>query len=154
MIHLNLHKQSPGMCGPSSLKMVLSAYGIKKSEKYLAELTKTNPKKGCWEKNIVSAAKKLGLKGYYKRNSSSLKELKKLVEKENIPVIVNWFSPEESSHFSVVVGFEKDKILLAEPHFGEIKKYKIDWFMDHWFDFIGPPSCKYLLIRPIVVIYK
>ncbi len=148
MIKLKLFKQSPGYCGPACLKMVLSAYGINKSENHLAELTKTSRKTGCWEKDIVKTAKRFGLNGYVKQNSS-IKELKRLVKK-GIPVIVDWFSPEEAGHYSVVVGFEKNKILLADPHFGKIKKHKIDWFEERWFDmpFDG------LLIREIIVIYK
>ncbi len=152
MIKLKLFKQSKGCCGPASLKMVLSSYGINKSEKYLAKLTKTSRTKGCYEKNIVEASEKLGLKGYVKQNSS-IKEIEQLVKKK-IPVIVNWFSPEEGSHYSVIVGFEKDKIILADPHFGEIKKYKINWFEDRWFDFIGPASRNNLLVKEVIVIYK
>jgi ABC-type bacteriocin/lantibiotic exporter with double-glycine peptidase domain len=148
MIKLKLFKQSPGYCGPACLKMVLSVYGIEKSENYLAKLTKTSRKAGCWEKDIVKAAKKFGLEGYVKQKSS-IKELKLLVKK-GIPVIVDWFSPEQAGHYSVVVGFEKNNILLADPHFGMVVKHKIDWFEERWFDmpFEG------LLIREIIVIHK
>lgn len=152
MIKLKLFKQSKGYCGPASLKMVLSKFGINKSEKYLAKLTKTSRTKGCYEKNIVKVSEKFGLKGYVKQNSS-IKEIKQLAKKK-ILVIVNWFSPEEGGHYSVVVGFEKDKIVLADPHFGELKKHKIDWFEDKWFDFIGPASKNNLLVREIIVIYR
>ncbi|NQU99432.1 MAG: C39 family peptidase [Parcubacteria group bacterium] len=152
MIKLKLFKQSRGYCGPASLKMVLSSYGINKSEKYLAKLTKTSRTEGCYEKNIIEAAEKLGLNGYVKQKSS-IRELRELVKKK-VPVIVNWFSPEEGGHYSVIVGFEKNKIILADPHFGELKKYKIDWFEDRWFDFIGPASKNNLLVREIIVIYR
>jgi ABC-type bacteriocin/lantibiotic exporter with double-glycine peptidase domain len=132
MIKLKTFKQSKGYCGPASLKMVLGFYGINKSEDYLAKITKSSRKKGCDEKNIVRAAEKFGLKGYVKYNSS-IKELKKLIKK-GIPVIVDWFSPQENGHYSVVVGFNKDNIFLADPHFGKIMKHKINWFEERWFD--------------------
>ena len=59
MIKLKLFKQSKGYCGPASLKMVLSAYKINKSESYLAKLTKTSRTEGCYEKEILRAAKNL-----------------------------------------------------------------------------------------------
>jgi ABC-type bacteriocin/lantibiotic exporter with double-glycine peptidase domain len=150
MIKLKPFKQSKGYCGPASLKMVLSAYGITKSENYLAKITKSSRTKGCDEDNIVKASKILGFKGYVKPNSS-IQEVKKLVEK-GIPVIVDWFSPEEAGHCSVVVGFEKNKIILADPHFGEIKKHKIDWFEERWFDL--PFNKKGPLLKEIIVIHR
>ncbi|MFH1358509.1 MAG: C39 family peptidase [archaeon] len=149
MIRLKLFKQSKGYCGPASLKMVLSAYGINKSENYLAKITKCSRTKGCDEPDIAKAAREFGLKGYVKENSS-IKEVKGLVNKR-IPVIVDWFSPEQAGHYSVVVGFEKDKIILADPYFGKIKKHKIEWFEERWFDL---PFRKKPLIRTVIVIEK
>ena len=150
MIKLDLFKQSKGYCGPASLKIVLSYYGIDKSEDYLAKLTKTSRIKGCDEENIVRASEKLGLKGYVKQNSS-IKEVKELVKK-GIPVIVNWFSPEEGGHYSVVVDFDKNNIVLADPHFGELKKHKIGWFEDRWFDM--PFREEGSIIKEIIAIHK
>jgi ABC-type bacteriocin/lantibiotic exporter with double-glycine peptidase domain len=150
MIDLKPCKQSKGYCGPASLKMVLSVYGITKSEKYLAKLTKCTRTKGCDEVNIVKAAEELGFKGYYKQNSL-ISEVKKLVKK-GIPVIVGWFSPEQAGHYSVVVGFEKNKILLADPHFGEVKEHTIAWFKERWFDLPFRP--KGPLRKEIIVIHR
>ena len=147
MIKLKLFKQSKGYCGPACLKMVLSAYGINRSEKYLAELTKSSRITGCAEENILKAAVTFGFSGYIKKKSS-IKEVKKLVEK-GIPVIVDWFSPEEAGHYSIIVGFERDKILLADPHFGEVKKHKVDWFEERWFDVVNDK----LILREIIVIH-
>jgi len=141
-------KQSRGYCGPASIKMVLCAYGINKSEKELARLTKSSRIKGCSEKNIVKVAKEFGFQGYIKQNSS-IKELKSLISK-GIPVIVDWFSPEEAGHYSVVVGFEKKDIIIADPHFGKLKKHKINWFEERWFDVVKEK----LILREIIVIYK
>jgi ABC-type bacteriocin/lantibiotic exporter with double-glycine peptidase domain len=148
MIKFKLFKQSEGYCGPASLRMVLSAYGINKSEDYLAKLTKATRKKGCSEKNIVKAAKKLGFKGSVKQKST-IKELKRLVKK-GIPTIVGWTSPEEGGHYSVVAGFEKNKILLADPHFGKIKKHDIRWFEERWGEIVN----KKRLFQEIIVIQK
>ena len=148
MIKLKPFKQSKGFCGPACLKMVISAYGLNRSETYLAKLTKTSRTKGCIENNIIKAALKLGFKGYVKQKSS-IKEIRRLIKK-GIPVIVDWFSPEEAGHYSVVVGFEKDTILLADPHFGKIRRHKIDWFEERWFDM----PFKGLILKEIIVIEK
>ena len=148
MIKLKLFKQSKGYCGPACLKMILSFYEINKSEKYLAKITKTSRIKGCKEKNIIKAAKEFGLKGYIKQNSS-IHELKQLIKKKN-PVIINWFSPEEAGHYSVVIGFKNDKIFLADPHFGKIKKHKIEWFEQRWFDLPFHP--KGPVLKEIIVL--
>lgn len=146
MKKLKLFKQSKGYCGPASLKMILSTYGINKSENYLAKLTKANRKKGCSENNIIKAAKKLGFKAV--KQKSSIKRLRKLVKRFSI--IVGWTSPEEGGHYSVVVGFEKDKIILADPHFGKIKRHNIRWFEGKWAEL----AKKNKLTKEIVIIYK
>jgi len=149
MIKPKLFKQSEGYCGPSSLKMILSLYRINKSEKYLARLAKATRKKGCSGENMVNAAKKLGFNAYLIKKSS-INELKKLSRKR-IPVIVAWKSPEEGGHYSVVVGFEKNRILLADPHFGKIKKQDIKWFDKKWKEIINK---KKKIRRGAIIMYK
>jgi ABC-type bacteriocin/lantibiotic exporter with double-glycine peptidase domain len=128
--------------------MVLSAYGIDKSERELVKSTKTSKISGCDEKNIVKTARRLGLGAYIKKNSS-INELRRLVNRR-VPVIVDWFSPEEAGHYSVVVGFDKDNIFLADPHFGKIRKHKISWFEERWFDM----PFKNIIKKEIIVIEK
>ena len=161
MLKIKPFKQSYGMCGAASMKMVMDYYGIVQSEKYWAMkiANKIDPKtgkivifNGLSDKKMLKVAKSLGFKGVWKEESL-ISELRKYISK-NIPVIVNWYSPEQGGHFSVVAGFEKDNILLADPYFGKIIKMSTDEFKDKWFDFIGPPAKKNLLVRPIVVWYK
>ncbi len=128
--------------------MALSAYGIDKSEKELARLTKATRTKGCLPLNMLGASRKLGLKGYIKHNSS-IKELRHLVSKR-IAVIVCWFSPEEAGHYSAACGFDKSNVYLADPHFGRIMKYNIKWFEERWF-YVHNGK---LLTKGIIAIYK
>jgi len=148
MIKLHPIKQTRGYCGPASLKIVMDYYGIKKSQNYWAKLTKTSRINGCHEINILKAIRKFGFNGKIKQNSS-IKELRHFADKK-IPLIVDWFSPEEEGHYSVVSGFEKNKIILADPHFGKIKKHLINWFEERWFDILN----KKKLIREIIIITK
>lgn len=160
MIKIKPFKQSRGMCGPASMKMIMDYYGVVRSEKHWARLTanKINEKTGkidlyygCSEFKMVEAAKALGFKALTKQHSSIV-ELKRYAER-GVPVMVNWFS-ENGSHFSVVVGFEKNKIVMVDPHIGLVRKFKIEEFTDRWFDFLGPPSQKNLLLRGVVVIHQ
>jgi len=150
MLKIKPFKQSRGYCGPASLKMILSLYGINKSEKTLAKLTKTSRIKGCSEDNLIRVAKSFGFKGY-KKQKSSIEELRGLIKK-GIPVIVDWFSPEEGAHYSVVVGFDKSNIFLADPHYSKIRKHKISWFEERWFDIFPKPNN--LILREIIVISR
>ena len=162
MIKLKPFKQSYGFCGPACFKMIMDYYGEKHSEMYWRKLTameikngKVNREQGCSDDKFVEQAKRIGFKGFCK-DHSSIKEIKKFVNKK-IPVIVTWFSPEEGSHFSVVVGFEKNKILLADPHFGKVTKRTIEDFEGRWFDHMPYPIKKVediYWIRRICVVYK
>ena len=49
------------------------------------------------------------------------------------------------------IKFDKDNIFLADPHFGKIKKHKISWFEERWFDL---PFSKKPAIKEIIVIRK
>lgn len=153
-------KQTKGLCGASSMKMVMDYYDIVHSERYWARLTavkidkdgKVHRMYGCSEHKILEVAKSFGFKGFLKENSS-IEELRDYIDRK-IPVIVDWFSPEEGSHFSVVAGFEKDKIILADPHFGELKKHTIEWFEERWFDVPYPSkTVNDLISRAIIVWY-
>ncbi len=120
------------MCGPASLRIVLNYYGLKKSEESLKKLVKATYFKGTEPREIVKGAKKLGFKAKYKFNSS-IDELKLLIKKK-IPVIIGWFSPESSSHFSVVEGISKGIIYIADPEIGKIRKFNIKEFEKYWID--------------------
>ncbi len=63
-------------------------------------------------------------------------------------LIVDWFSPEEAGHYSIVAGFEKDKIIIADPHFGKFKKHEVKWFEERWFDIVRNE----LILREVIVI--
>lgn len=152
MIPLKPFRQSPGLCGPASLKIVLEYFGIKKLEEELAKLSKAHPHHGTSAKNIVLAAKKLGYKAFYK-DFSSLKEIKKYIDKK-IPVIVDWFSHDDG-HYSVVAGIDNKFIYLQDPELGKINKIDLVTFQRIWFDFEEEMLKKKqdIFIRRLIVIY-
>ena len=152
MIQIKPFRQSAGLCGPASLKIVLEYFGIKKSEKELAKLSNAHPHTGTTAQNLVKAAKKLGFKASYK-DFSSLAEIKKYLDKK-IPVIVDWFSHDDG-HYSVVAEMDTKFIHLQDPELGKINKIDLVTFQRVWFDFEGEKLNKKqnIFIRRLIVIY-
>ncbi len=160
MLKLKPYEQTKGYssCGPVSLKIVLEFFGIKKTEKELIELTDCRLDIGTSGKNLLSAAKKLGLKGFIK-DKATFKDLKYYVNKKKIPVIIDWFSATENSiagHYSVIASIKNNKIIIADPEFGKIRSLDINIFKMLWFDFPGEfiRSRKDLILRRIIVLHK
>jgi predicted double-glycine peptidase len=151
-----------GMCGPASLKILLSYYGVDKSERELAKLCGTKKDLGTDDWGIKKAAESLGFKVKIK-NNSSFKDIEKWIDNET-PVIVNWFtrgridytdSDVADGHYSVVCGLDDKNIYLQDPEIGSLRKLDKEDFMAVWFDFTG----KYiksdeLIIRQIIAIYR
>lgn len=150
------------MCGPASLKIVMDYYGVSKSGKELAELTKLAPNLGVDDKNIAYAARALGFKVEIK-NESSFENIEKWLEK-GVPVIVDWFtrgrqdyddSEVSDGHYSVVIGLDDEYIYLQDPETGGERKIGRDDFMKVWFDFSGHIlKPEELIIRQLIAIYK
>lgn len=151
-----------GMCGPASLKIVLSYYGVDKSEKELAKLCGTDEDLGTDDKAIEKAAKSLGFKVKIK-NNSSFKDIEKWLDKD-VPVIVNWFTRGRTDytdtdvcdgHYSVVCGIDNKNIYLQDPETGGMRELDKEDFMTVWFDFTGMYIKEdELVIRQIIVIYR
>ncbi len=153
MLKIKPYKQSAYyLCGPASLKMILSYYGVDKSEKIIAKQTSTTSKIGCAHQNLIKYAKKLGFKAYFKDNFS-IKNLESLINKK-IPVIIDWFSLKGEGHYSVIIGITDNKIIYIDPYDGKIMKIHKQDFLFRWFDFIGFPSKKSLVLRRVIVVYK
>ncbi len=150
-----------GMCGPASLKIVLSYYGVEKSEKELAKLCGTKKDLGTDDQGIKDVAEVLGFKVKIK-NNSSFKDIKDWLDKK-VPLIVNWFTRGRDDytdedipdgHYSVVAGLDSKYIYLQDPEIGKMRKLERDDFMTVWFDFTGKYiSPKELIIRQIIAIY-
>jgi len=154
MLKIKPFKQSASFCGPASLKMALSYFGMKLSEKKVAEFTQTKKYHGAPAPQIVKGAKKLGFDAFLKDNAS-WEDLYFWVNKKKTPVIVNWFS-EYMSHYSVVVGIDKKRIWILDPEDGKKKSFSKFKFHCIWFNFTGAPypdTPKDLRIRRIVVVY-
>jgi ABC-type bacteriocin/lantibiotic exporter with double-glycine peptidase domain len=151
-----------GMCGPASLKIVLSYYGVEKNEQELFKMCKTKKDLGTDDQGLKKAAEQLGFKVKIK-NKSTFKDIEKWLDKK-VPVIVNWFtrgrmdyidSDVSDGHYSVVTGLDDEYIYLQDPETGSVRKIDREDFMTVWFDFTGryikPDE---LILRQIIAIYR
>jgi ABC-type bacteriocin/lantibiotic exporter with double-glycine peptidase domain len=140
MIKLKPFRQTPGLCGPASLKMVLDFYGISVTESELKKISGASREKGAPISGLVKAAKHFGLNTFLKEDGS-LKDIEYFVKK-NIPVIVAWFF-EDDGHYSVVVDINKKEIVLMDPVLRKLlifirrRKFFLEDFYRVWFDFPG-----------------
>lgn len=150
-------------CGPASLKILLSYYGINKTEDELAGMMAGYSKElGASDQDIKNAAEKLGFKVKIK-NNSSFKDIENWLKKD-VPVIVDWFTKGRSDypesdvcdgHYSVAMGIDDNFIYLQDPEIEKMRKLEREDFMTVWFDFTG----KYikpdeLIIRQTIAIYR
>lgn len=151
------------MCGPASLKMVLSYYGVEKSESELAELCGTDPDLGTSSEQIKKVAANLGFIVEI-HNNSTFNDIEQWIDKK-VPVIVNWFtrgrldysgSEVSDGHFSVVVGLDEENIYLQDPEIGKLRNISRDDFMSVWFDFTKERinSWEEMIIRQLIAIQK
>ena len=111
MLKIKPFRQTAGFCGPASLKMILDYYGLFLSELEIAKLAGTTKKNGTKPQSLISALKLLDFHGFWKEKGI-IEELKFFI-KLKLPIIIDWFSQSEG-HYSVVVGFSKNKIILMQ----------------------------------------
>jgi predicted double-glycine peptidase len=147
--------QSPGLCGPAALRIVLAYYGIAASEEKLAKLSHATESRGTTAEGMIKAAKSFNLQVLLKDNSS-IADLNYFV-KRKIPVIVDWFY-EDDGHYSVVSRLDGKRIFLVSPSskVSEAKELEmpVEKFMRVWFDFPGSliRRKKDLVLRRMIVL--
>ncbi len=142
LLKVKHYKETPGFCGPASLKMLFSFFGKDYSEKEMIKLTHATAKYGAEHEDLIRAAKKLGAHVYEKQRAT-IKDLEYWVVKNLTPVIVGWFS-EDGDHYSVVIGLTKDHVLMADAQWRSTPVSKISrkLFPKIWFDFVGKNDSK------------
>ncbi len=151
-----------GMCGPASLKIILSYYGIEEDEGKLAKLCFTDKNLGTNDISLKKTAESFGFKVTIK-NNSTFKDIEEWLNK-GVPVIVNWFTRGRSDytdedvpdgHYSVVYGLDNKYIYLQDPEIGKSRRIEKEIFMSVWFDFTGEYITKEnLIICQCIAIYK
>lgn len=148
------YKQTRSTCGPTSLRMVLAYYGIKKTNKELVKLTHCSLKFGTKAENILSAAKKLGLTGSI-NDFSTINDLKKWYRKK-VPVIIDWFE-QTDGHYSPLLKIDNKYIWILNPETAKPQRIDLPTFKLIWFDFRGSEvnaKTKFVINRVIAIYPK
>lgn len=128
--------QSAGLCGPASLKILLSSFGKSFSEAELAQLAQATIDQGAEHEGMIAAIK--AINGYvYAKDDGTVEELGYFVRKEKLPVIIGWFD-QDGDHYSVVVNITDKNIIIVDPAKNESQRWlDKSTFPNIWFDFIG-----------------
>ncbi|MEK9152797.1 MAG: cysteine peptidase family C39 domain-containing protein [Patescibacteria group bacterium] len=131
-------RQTPGLCGPASLRSLLSHFGKNFSEGELAKLCRATSEDGTDHDDMAGGVRALGFEPVVK-SEASFEDLRSFVDLD-VPVIVGWWSA-DGDHFSVVYDIEGDTIWMMDPEIDEgPRSMKIEDFMPIWFDKDGPEN--------------
>lgn len=139
-LHVQHYLQSAGLCGPASLRILLSYFGKNFSEAELAQLGVATIDQGTEHEGMITAIK--AIDGYvFVKNEGTLDEIEYFVRKEKLPVIIGWFDESGEvwgDHYSVVVNVTEKNVIMVDPSKDEAERW-IDRknFQQIWFDFIG-----------------
>jgi tetratricopeptide (TPR) repeat protein len=128
-------------CGPANMAMILSYYGIEKTQKEMGELMRPyqhpkgdNDDKTVTPEEFVYWAQQNGLEALTRPTGSI--ELLKMFLANEVPVVVKTLlkPTEDSAHFRVVRGFDEEKqvIIVDDSYFGPNTKVGYFDFLQMW----------------------
>lgn len=128
--------QSDGLCGPASLRILLSHFNKNYSEEDLAKISDATPKYGTEHDGLIKAVKALG--GYvFAKEGGTIEELEYFIKKEKLPVLIDWFD-KDGDHYSVIANITDKHIIIVDPASKAVKRQlDIADFPQIWFGFVG-----------------
>ena len=138
-------------CGPATLSMILSWYGVNASQSELGDQMRPyqiasgdNDDKTIFTYEFVEWAEKYGLKAVGRRNGDI--ELLKRFSANGIPVVVKtWLHPgEDIGHFRIVRGYDESSGVIIQDDSYEGPNKRISYY-----DFLGmwqPFSYDYMIV--------
>lgn len=132
---MQLFKQSTSMCGPTSLRILLSHYTDKKySEKELQKLSGATKRDGVNHQGLRNALIKLGYLPNEKRGNGVWKALKC-----HAPAICGIWSPGDSKkescgHYVVVSKVNGIEVEIYDPEFNNVRILTKKELDNLWFD--------------------
>ena len=118
-------------CGAACIRMILASIGIKKTEKQIIRLLKTNKIKGTWHKYIPELAEKYKLDYIIERNGK-ISDLRRYSKRQWIVVVC--FTYEGESHYSIIKKINWHSIYLLDPACCPKHRYYIPKFEKIWKD--------------------
>jgi ABC-type bacteriocin/lantibiotic exporter with double-glycine peptidase domain len=125
------HQKKEYTCGPAVLKMVFDFFDVHLKEEKLKKEMRTSKKRGTKHERLIKTALREGFYCYVHDNSS-ISQIKHFVE-VGFPVIVHYIEPSSNDgHYSVVVGYKRNKLIMNDPWNGENYKIKLKEFEKRW----------------------
>ena len=119
-------------CGPKSLWMVLRYYKKRVPLSHLKRLCKTTVKTGTNRKMMKHAMRRLGFT-VHSTHDANLNDVQTWVEK-GVPVIIDFREWDENiTHYAVVIGVTKTRIILHDPAHGSSVNVAHREFTDRWY---------------------
>ena len=118
-------------CGASVMRMALEKCEIKKSEKQVVKILKTNKIRGTWHKDFPRVAEKYKLNYVVKRNAT-IDDLKYFQKKGYTIIICYYYPSEKVDHYSILKSIDSENIYFYDPWFGENHKYSLKYFNRIW----------------------
>lgn len=135
-IQVTPFQQTPGLCGPASLKILLSYFGKYFTEEQLAKLAGATMDAGTEHEGMIEAIK--AIDGYaFVKDDGTIEELQDFIKGEKLPVVIGWFD-RDGDHYSVVVNMTDKNVIIVDPAVNEPERW-LDraTFPRIWFDFVG-----------------
>ena len=125
-------RQTPGLCGPATLKILLQHLDKEYSEDELAKLCKVTPDTATSHDKIIDGAKAIG--GVVETKiGASINDLREDIENE-IPVMVGW-KDVKGDHYGVIYEIGKLKVFMMDPETESgIRIIPIEEFETLWHD--------------------
>ncbi len=125
-------RQTPGLCGPATLKILLQHHDKEYSEDELVKLCKVTPNTATSHDKIVDGAKAVGGTVETKTNAR-IEDLRHYIE-DDIPVMVGW-QDKGGDHYGVIYEIGKRKVFMMDPETESgIRILPIEDFQAAWHD--------------------
>lgn len=156
-------------CGPASLLIILSTLGIQITEKELMRRCKTNFRDGTTPEDMIAAFKEMKI-AYQEYHPASIRLLQEQIRTLHLCMVdyQAWgdsgsqYKGLDTGHYSVVFGYNKTHLWIADPAKHKTKKQKKknwgarkvrkDVFNKHWADkeTDGTKTSKWMVAVPLV----
>lgn len=103
--------------------MILEKFGVKRTEKELAQMAGTTEKSGTQHYGMIEICNKNGFSCLVHENAN-LKNVKSFL-KAGLPVIVDWTDEKsKTGHYNIITEIGKKNIFFCDPWYGP--KYAVD----------------------------
>ena len=119
-------------CGPASVSILLSAYGVHYKPDHLIKIFKSTRKNGTPWRAMKSFLRELKLFKIEEHNSFSM--AKSFLRKPT-PLLICWnvFGNPEYSHYSVIIQMNDDKVTILDPEdWKKFTEHELTDFKNCW----------------------